>query len=430
MRLVALTAWIAALLATTASAFTPSRTMLSAPAATRRCRAAAFGQRQQASRMSQDANDEAASDERKKNILAQESLNTDNLKASAEALKNWKPQDLDRIIADVDTMPAEQAAQFRAMGMDPEIMKQSMQMMKENPEMRETMAKMMESMTPEELMEQSRMAQDNIKNSLNPPSSVNAEIVSEVDDTVEEDDDDDDEEEDEPIELDPEVLDAMFRVGELMSEPPEGGVTFQAFGSIPPIAVLSGNAEDDLSTKELKECWSKGSLGATRVDRKGFERVWELVQDDFYSDIVEEARDRLLIRKKKKSTVVSATPMPLTTPLENNNNNNNNPMANVSPEELQNQIKNMKDEDLTNMFEQMSNMSPAEEERLKAMGVDPTMMKQSASMMKSNPMLRKAATMMMQNTSPENLMKASQEAQQKMASMSEEEKKRILDNLK
>jgi hypothetical protein len=353
------------------------------------------------------------------------------LKASAEQLKNWNPQDLDRIIDDVDNMPAEQAAQFRAMGMDPEIMKQSMQMMKDNPEMKETMAKMMATMTPEELMEQSQMAQENIKNNLNPPSSLSldAEIVSKVDDEVEEDDDEDDDddededEENEPIELNPEVLDAMFRVGELMSEPPEGGVTFQAFSSIPPIAILSGNGEDDLSTKELKECWSKGSLGATRVDRKGFERVWEEVQDDYYSDIVEEARDRILIRKKKKTSVVAATSTP--GPVSPAN-----PMANVSPEVLQNQIKSMKDEDLTNMFEQMSNMSPAEEERLKAMGVDPGMMKQSASMMKSNPLLRKAATMMMKNTSPEQLMKASQEAQQKMASMSEEEKKRILDNLK
>jgi hypothetical protein len=423
MRLV-LPAAIAAVLATTSSAFTvnhPSCSTLATP--TRRSRAALV-ERLQASSTSED-DDESA---RKKDILAQESVNAANLKASAEQLKNWNPQDLDRIIADVDNMPAEQAAQFRAMGMDPEIMKQSMQMMKDNPEMKETMAKMMATMTPEELMEQSQMAQENIKNNLNPPSSrsLDAEIASKVDDEVEEDDDDDDEDEDEenePIELNPEVLDAMFRVGELMSEPPEGGVTFQAFSSIPPIAILSGNGEDDLSTKELKECWSKGSLGATRVDRKGFERVWEEVQDDFYSDIVEEARDRILIRKKKKSSVVAVTSTagPVSPA---------NPMANVSPEVLQNQIKNMKDEDLTNMFEQMSNMSPAEEERLKAMGVDPGMMKQSASMMKSNPLLRKAATMMMKNTSPEQLMKASQEAQQKMASMSEEEKKRILDNLK
>ena len=90
----------------------------------------------------------------------------------------------------------------------------------------------------------------------------------------------------------------------------------------------------------------------------------------------------------------------------------------------------MKDEDMTKMFEQMSNMSPAEEERLRAMGVDPTLMKKSASALKSNPLLRKAATMMMKNTSPDQLMKASQEAQQKMANMSEEEKQRMLDNLK
>ena len=64
------------------------------------------------------------------------------------------------------------------------------------------------------------------------------------------------------------------------------------------------------------------------------------------------------------------------------------------------------------------------------MGVDPEMMKKSASMMKNNPFLRKAASTMMKNMSPEQLMKASQDAQAKMANMSEEEKKRMMDNLK
>ena len=63
-----------------------------------------------------------------------------------------------------------------------------------------------------------------------------------------------------------------------MSVPPDGKVTFQAFATLPPIAVLSGDRDQDLSRRELAECWSDGSLGATRVDRAGFERVWKEVQ--------------------------------------------------------------------------------------------------------------------------------------------------------
>ena len=102
----------------------------------------------------------------------------------------------------------------------------------------------------------------------------------------------------------------------------------------------------------------------------------------------------------------------------------------MSPEQLQAQIKNMKDEDMMKMFQQMSNPSPAEEARLRAMGVDPEMMKKSAQALQSNPLLRKAATMMMKNTSPDQLMKASQEAQQKMANMTPEERQRMLDSMK
>ena len=93
-------------------------------------------------------------------------------------------------------------------------------------------------------------------------------------------------------------------------------------------------------------------------------------------------------------------------------------------------MKNMKDEDVEKMFEQMANMSPQEEARLRAMGVDPGMMKKSAQMMKNNAFLRKGFTSMMKNTKPEDILRSSQMTQEKMAKMSEEEKKRFLENLK
>lgn len=346
-------------------------------------------------------------------------------KQALDYIKTMNPSDLDQMIADLDKMPE---TELKAMGMDAEIMKTTLQMAKEDPSMLQSMTQMMETMSAEEIVERSREAQQLFsKEGL--PGMVEADSA---------DDEDEEDEDDEPVEPDPQVLDAMYAVAEIMSAggKSKGGVTFTAFCTVPPVAVLSGRGEDDLSPQELSDCWNTGSLGATRVDRAGFERVWRAVQDNYYNDIVEEAQDRLAVSKKKKRgsdkpkveavtpAVVSsaATAAPTT----------KQPMvgANISPDQLAEQVKSIKDEDLTNMFDQMSKMSPAEEARMRTMGVDPEMMKKSAEMMKNNPLMRKAATMMIKNTSPEQLMKASQQAQERMANMSEEEKKKMLENLK
>eukprot|EP00594_Rhizosolenia_setigera_P005935 CAMPEP_0178949206 /NCGR_PEP_ID=MMETSP0789-20121207/5907_1 /TAXON_ID=3005 /ORGANISM="Rhizosolenia setigera, Strain CCMP 1694" /LENGTH=459 /DNA_ID=CAMNT_0020629673 /DNA_START=63 /DNA_END=1445 /DNA_ORIENTATION=+ len=398
-------------------------------------------------------------DETRARIFREESLNADNLKASSEMMKNMSEQDIENMIREMDNMPAAQLNQMKAMGMDPAIMKQTMNMIKDNPSMRKSMAEMMGQMSPEEIMERSRQAQESIKNMnqmSTPPttaastpatattSNANAPAVetkvTEIEDEDEDDDEDEEEDDEDKVEVDPEVLDSMFRVGEIMSgdDTSSTGVTFDGFKSLPPIAIMSStsyggasSSDDDLDltlTKgELTEAWNKGSLGATRVDRAGFERVWMLIQDEYYNDIVEEARERLLFKKKQKKRGYTA-PKPTaaatttaTTPMVG---------ANVPPEMLQQQLKNLKDDDFKNMLEQMKNISPEEEARMRAMGVDPAMMQKSAEMMSNNPLLRKAATMMMKNAKPEDLMKQSQMAQEKMANMSEEDKKKFLDSMK
>merc|ERR1712232_240231 len=143
------------------------------------------------------------------------------------------------------------------------------------------------------------------------------------------------------------------------------------------------------------------------------------------NEIIEEARERIHAKKAKKkrggdkppvaATVVPTTTTTPATPVTVG--------AQISPQELSQQINSLSDNDVANMFDEMTNMTPEQEARMKAMGVDPGMMKKSAEMMKNNPLARKAATMMMKNASPEQLMKASQEAQARMANMSEEEKK-------
>merc|ERR1712238_99114 len=78
--------------------------------------------------------------------------------------------------------------------------------------------------------------------------------------------------------------------------------TLQAFATLPPISVLSGDRDEDLSEAELRECWADGSLGTTRVEREGFGRVWKEVSDYFEGDIMEEARKTAAKALKKKRT--------------------------------------------------------------------------------------------------------------------------------
>lgn len=218
---------------------------------------------------------------------------------------------------------------------------------------------------------------------------------------------------------DPNVIDVMYRVGELMSKPATGKVTFQAFSTLPPITVLSGDRDQDLSKQELAECWSEGSLGATRVDRAGFERVWKEVQEYFEEDIMEEARATCHPKAKKAraDVVESATPTV---------------GGNLSEDQMKvvnEQVKKMTDEDMQQMLEAMTNIGPEEETRMKAMGADPAMMKKAAEMMKSNPMMRKAAQMMMKNMSPDQMLKASQQAQSQMANMSKEDLEKAMEQM-
>lgn len=376
----------------------------------------------------------APDEERKKEIFQEEAMNPANMKASAEMMQNMKPEDIDRMVEEMDRMPASQLEQMKSMGMNVDMMKSTMQMMKSSPEMMKSVGKMMENMSPEQLMNQSRAAQEAMtqqqQSAAAPVGQAPATPVSNVVDAVLENDDENDDDDSEPIVCEPEVLDAMFRVAEIMSEPQtsSGGVTLQAFATIPPISVLlNSNDDDSLTMEELEECWTIGSSGATRLDRTAFERVWMEVQDQYYTGIIEEAREKCHKKgKKKRGSPKLDTPAPPSPPMATD------PLVgqSVDPELISSQLKNMSDDDVTNMFDQMTNISPAQEASMREMGIDPAMMKKSAEMFKNNPLMSKAATAMMRNTPPEQLMKASQQAQERLKNMSDEDKKKMLDNLK
>merc|ERR1712238_247942 len=198
------------------------------------------------------------------------------------------------------------------------------------------------------------------------------------------------------------VIQRMFEVAEMMSRPPTGGVTLQAFATLPPISVLSGDRDEDLSEAELRECWADGSLGTTRVEREGFGRVWKEVSDYFEGDIMEEARKTAAKALKKKRTSTENEVMKVG--------------ETMSAAEIQNAsdaVKQLSGDDMDIMLDRMENMGALEESRLKGMGVDPTMMKKAAEMMKGNPMMK--------NMSPEQMMKASEQAQSQLKGMSTED---------
>ena len=357
--------------------------------------------------------------ERMKKIMEEESRNPENVKASAEMLKNLKPEDLDTMLSQMDNMPAAQREQMQAMGMNPELMRKSVEMMKSNPEMAKQMANMMETMSPEQIMEKSRAAQ-NAFEAANPQTAaasssgvVDAQVVDkDTDDGAEE------EEEEEPIPPPAaDILDTLYRAAELMSSPPTGKVTYAGFSTIPPISLLIGtDAERDVSLKELKECWADGSLGATRVDRAGFERVWVEVQEYFSTPIIEKARERAVGQKARTTVASVASPVQ--------------PIVGDAISDTQmDQVKNMSDDDMNMMLEQMQNMTPAMQDQMKAMGVDPRMMQKTADMMNSNPLMKNAARMMMKNMSAEQMRNASQRAQEQMSKMTPEEREEALKRL-
>lgn len=323
------------------------------------------------------------------------------------------------MLAELDSMNPMQASALKALGMDPQMIKKSMKMMRDNPNMMKSMGKMMETMTPEELMAKSQEAQKQM-------AGLSPDIVQEAAKTIDEsqmesarkifaESDEEEEGENEPISVDAVVLDKMFAVAELMSQPPSGDVTLNAFASLPPITILSGPRDIDLSQKELTECWASGSLGATRVDRAGFERVWNEVQEYFEGDIMEESR------KTSKASIQAPVATPATPAVG----------ASLSADQMEvvnQRVKEMSDNDMTQMLEQMGEVTPEQEARMKAMGVDPEMMKKTAKMMKDNPMMRKAASSFMKNLSPEQMRQMSQQTQSKIANMSKEEYEKAMKN--
>jgi len=377
--------------------------------------------------MSEDDKQKA---ERIKQIMAEESMDASSMSATAERMKSMSTGDMDMLLAELKNMGPAEKEQLKAMGMDPQMMEMSMKMMRDNPGVMKSAQKMMEKMSPEQMVAQSKQAQQ-MMGKMSPEQleaaakAMSAMPDSEVEKAVE----------DIAATIpspsaggastgglsaggkggasDPLVVDAMFRSAEYMSKPPSGGVTFRGFSTLAPIAALIGTKETDLTRSELAECWETGALGASRVDRAGFQRVWDEVQDLFEDDIMDEARDPNSSAARAAAAAEEEGGAAAMNVGEN--------LSGDQMKMVNEQMKSMSDEDLQSMLMQMADMTPEQEARMRAMGVDPNIMKTSVKMMKDNPLMRKAAQAMISKMSPEQMMQASQQAQKQMAGMSKED---------
>lgn len=84
-------------------------------------------------------------------------------------------------------------------------------------------------------------------------------------------------------------------------------------------------------------------------------------------------------------------------------------------------MKNMDPKEMDLLIGEIDNMDASQKEQLKAMGMDPAMMKMSMKMMRENPDIMKSAQKMMEKMTPEEMVKSSRLAQQQMAGMSPEQ---------
>jgi len=91
-------------------------------------------------------------------------------------------------------------------------------------------------------------------------------------------------------------------------------------------------------------------------------------------------------------------------------------------------LKTLNPDQIQQMLKEVEDMSPAERERLKGMGINPDMLKMSMKVMKANPNVIKMAQEQMAKMSPEQMKQASDLAQKQMEAMAPEDLEKMADS--
>ena len=177
------------------------------------------------------------------------------------------------------------------MGVNPDMLKMSMKVMKANPGVIKMAQEQMSKMSPEQMQQASDMAAKQMEGmspaqieamaaeAANAPFTPMPSVV------------------DVPAAAAPAargardaaLVDALFTVAAAMS--PGDGVTLGALKQLPPIASLAGELPDDLSDDEITSAWTDSGLAAAATaDKAAFTTVWFALDDLYDDDLMVEAR--------------------------------------------------------------------------------------------------------------------------------------------
>ena len=175
------------------------------------------------------------------------------------------------------------------MGINPDMLKMSMKVMKANPNVIKMAQEQMAKMSPEQMKQASDLAQKQME-AMAPEDlekMADSAIAGAGGPVVDVDVD-----EDAPARnaRDEALVDALFVVAAAMSKQP-GAVTLEAFKQLPPIQSLRGELPDDLSDAEIADAWAEAGLAVgAAADKTAFTRAWLALDQLYDDDMMVEAR--------------------------------------------------------------------------------------------------------------------------------------------
>mmetsp|Transcript_20135 Transcript_20135/g.69120 ORF Transcript_20135/g.69120 Transcript_20135/m.69120 type:complete len:167 (+) Transcript_20135:39-539(+) len=96
-------------------------------------------------------------------VRSMPNFSPEQMKQAAEAMKSMSPDQMkeqtERMMKDIENMSPEEQKRLKDMGMNPDLLKMSMKMMKANPGMLQAAQQQMAKMSPDQLAQASAMAQ-------------------------------------------------------------------------------------------------------------------------------------------------------------------------------------------------------------------------------------------------------------------------------
>merc|ERR1719331_3414692 len=189
----------------------------------------------------------------------------------------------------IDMSPQERE-RLKGMGINPDMLKMSMKVMKANPNVIKMAQEQMAKMSPEQMKQASDLAQKQMEAMA--PEDLEKMADSAIAGAGGGPVVDVDVDEDAPARnaRDEALVDALFVVAAAMSKQP-GAVTLEAFKQLPPIVSLRGDLPDDLSDAEIADVWTEAGLGVgAAADKNAFKRAWLALDQLYDDDLMVEAR--------------------------------------------------------------------------------------------------------------------------------------------